>query len=539
MRIQIPPAWPMAALLGALAVAGFAPLGWFPLPILSLAGLFLLARDAAPGHAFRLGWSYGLGLFLTGVSWVYVSISTYGGMPAPLAALATGLFCAFIALFPALALAGGARLAAPGWARLVLALPAAWVLGEWVRGWIFTGFPWLALGYSQAPASPLAGFAPVLGVYGVGLLAALSAGLLALMLPSPTFMPFRVLPVNGEGANASPASGGRRREFGEPVSPPPKPAVDGWEGERGGLRALWITGGLAALWLSGLALQQVDWTRPTAAPVSVALLQGNIPQDMKFRPEKLEATLDHYARAVLASDARLIVLPETALPLFRSSVPRDYLNLLADHARARNGDVVLGIPEDGGPARYYNGILTLGASPEGFYRKAHLVPFGEFVPWGFRWAVDLMSIPLGDFSRGEAEQPPLAAGGEKLAVNVCYEDAFGEERLAAAKDSTLLVNLSNDAWFGASLAPWQHLQIGAMRSLEAGRWQLRANNTGITALLDHKGQVRARLEPFATATLTGQAQGRKGETPFLSLGNTPFLLLSLTLLVLARRLSRP
>jgi apolipoprotein N-acyltransferase len=497
MRIRFPPAWLTAALLGALAVAGFAPLGWFPLPVLSLAGLFLLARTAAPRRAFLLGWSYGLGLFLTGVSWVYVSISTYGGMPAPLAALATLLFCAFIALAPALALAGAARLAAPGWRRPALALPAAWVLGEWVRGWVFTGFPWLALGYSQAPDSPLAGFAPVLGVYGVSLVAALSAGLLALVFRNPSL-----------SANE--------------------------EEDRSRTVALGASGLLAALWLGGLALQQIDWTRLATAPVSVALLQGNIPQDMKFRPEKLDATLRHYARAVLASDARLIVLPETALPLFRSVVPRDYLSLLADHAKARNGDVVLGLPEDEGK-RYYNSILTLGASPEGVYRKVHLVPFGEFVPFGFRWAVDLMSIPLGDFGRGEPDQPPLAAGGERLAVNVCYEDAFGEERIAAARDSTLLVNLSNDAWFGASLAPRQHLQIGAMRSLEAGRWQLRANNTGITAILDHKGRVRAELAPFTTATLTGQAQGRGGSTPYLKLGNVPVILFALAALIWARR----
>ncbi len=486
-----------AALLGALAVPGFAPLGWFPLPILSLAGLFWLLRDTAPKRAFLLGWTYSLGLFLAGVSWIYVSISTYGGMHAPIAALATLLFCAFVALFPALALGFGTRLSAPGWRRSALALPAAWVLGEWVRGWIFTGFPWLALGYSQAPDSPLAGFAPILGVYGVSLLAALSAGMLTLFIPSPP-------------------GGGARGEGTRPALP----------------FALLIT-----LWLSGATLQHIDWTHPTPtpAPVSVTLIQGNIPQDMKFRPEKLDATLRHYARAVLASDARLIVLPETALPLFRSSVPRDYLSLLGDHARARNGDVVLGIPEDGGPDRYYNSVMTLGASPESLYRKVHLVPFGEFVPFGFRWAVDMMSIPLGDFSKGDPDQPPLAAGGEKLAVNVCYEDVFGEERIAAARDATLLVNVSNDAWFGASLAPWQHLQIGAMRSLEAGRWQLRANNTGVTAILDDKGRVRAELEPFTAGALNGQAQGRTGTTPYLSLGNYPAILIALVLLLLAIR----
>jgi apolipoprotein N-acyltransferase len=204
---------------------------------------------------------------------------------------------------------------------------------------------------------------------------------------------------------------------------------------------------------------------------------------------------------------------------------------------------VLGVPEDEGRdandlPRYYNSVISLGGSPEGRYRKAHLVPFGEFVPFGFRWAVNLMSIPLGDFNRGAVDQPALAAAGEKLAVNVCYEDAFGEERIHAARDASLLVNVSNDAWFGASWAPWQHLQIGAMRSLEASRWQLRANNTGITAILDDKGHVRAQLAPFTVATLTGKAQGRTGETPYLVWGNWAFLGLAGSLLLVGLRLKQ-
>ncbi len=481
----------ISALLGALATLGYAPIGWFPLPILTLAGLFWLARVAAPGRAFLLGWAYGLGLFLAGVSWVYVSISTYGGMPAPIAELATLLFCAFIALWPALALSLGARLIKPGWVRTALVLPTTWALLEWTRGWLFTGFPWLALGYSQVPTSPLAGFAPVLGVYGVTLLAALSAGALALLAARP----------------------------------------------KGSLAFLGL------LWLGGWGLQQVEWTHPTGAPVSVALVQGNISQEMKFRPEKLDATLRHYAQAVLASEAKLIVLPETALPVFRSDIPRDYLALLGDHAKGRGGDVVLGIPEDdgrdaNGNPHYYNSVISLGSSPEGRYRKVHLVPFGEFVPFGFRWAVDMMSIPLGDFARGAADQPALAAAGEKLAVNVCYEDVFGEERIHAARDATLLVNVSNDAWFGASWAPWQHLQIGAMRSLEAGRWQLRGNNTGITAILDDKGRIRGQLAPFTAGTLTGNAQGRSGTTPYLIWGNWAFLSLVTALLLVSAHLTR-
>lgn len=476
----------LATLFGALTPLGFAPVGWFPLPILTLAGLFWLARSVTPGQAFRLGFAYGLGLMLVGVSWIYVSISTYGGMPVALAALATLLFCAFVALLPALALLLAARLGTPGQTRIVFALPAAWALLEWVRGWLFTGFPWLALGYSQAPASPLAGYAPMFGVYGVGLLAALSAAALALA---------------------------RER---------PKAAI----------------GFLAALWLSGWGLQQIAWTQPTGTPLRVALVQGNIAQDMKFRPERLDSTLRHYARAVLASEAKLIVLPETALPLFRSDIPPDYLDLLGDHARGRKGDILLGIPEDDGRdeaglARYFNSAISQGASPEQHYRKAHLVPFGEFVPFGFRWAVDMMRIPLGDFTRGAPDQPPLAVAGQKLAVNICYEDVFGEERIHAARDATLLVNISNDAWFGDSWAPWQHLQIGAMRSLETGRWQLRANNTGITAILDERGRVRAQLKPFTAATLSDAAQGRLGITPYMRWGNWAFLALAGVLLLIA------
>jgi apolipoprotein N-acyltransferase len=259
---------------------------------------------------------------------------------------------------------------------------------------------------------------------------------------------------------------------------------------------------------------------------------------MKFRPEKIAATLQDYARQVLASDARLVILPETAVPVFRSSVPEGYLELLAEHGKQRDGDVLVGLPEDTPSGDYYNAVVSVGASPEGSYRKHHLVPFGEFVPFGFRWLVDMMHIPLGDFSAGAAKQGPMAAAGERLAVNVCYEDAFGEERIHAARDATLLVNVSNDAWFGNSLSPRQHLQIGAMRSLEAGRWQLRANNTGITAILDDKGRVRAELPSFTRATLTGTAQGRTGLTPYLRWGNGPVLMILAMLLAAPLLISR-
>lgn len=470
----------VAVLLGAASVLGFAPFVWFPLPILSLALLFSLLRDASPRQALLVGWSYGFGLFLAGVSWIYVSLATYGGMPAPLALLATLLFCAVIAFYPALGLWLGTLLTRPGWVRVAVALPATWALLEWTRGWFLTGFPWLSLGYSQVPHSPLLGYAPVFGVYGVGLLAALSAG--ALAAPRPRTL------------------------------------------------ALLVT-----IWLVGWTLNGVSWTRPVGEPVKVALLQGNVAQEMKFRPEMLERTLLDYSRAVLASDARLIVLPETALPVLRSQLSPAYLDLFAEHARRNGGDVVLGIPESEGEERYYNSVISVGASAEGGYRKAHLVPFGEFLPTGFAWVLRILSIPMSDFSRGAVGQPPIAAAGQRLAVNICYEDAFGAERIAAARDSTLLLNVSNDAWFGASLAPRQHLQIGAMRSLEAGRWQLRANNTGYTAIIDDNGRVRDLLTPFTQATLEGKVRGMTGYTPYLRWGDWPALALILLLLGLAWR----
>ncbi len=467
-----------ALLLGACSVLGFAPFGWFLLPILCLAALFGLSRHASPRQAFRVGWAYGLGLFLAGVSWVYVSLATYGGMPPALAALATLLFCAAFGLYPAMALWLGARLAPPGRMRVLLALPASWALLEWLRGWLFTGFPWLALGYSQVPHSPLLGYAPLFGVYGVGLLAVLSAGALAALQPRPLVL-------------------------------------------------------LVAIWLGGWALDGIHWTQPVGLPVKVALLQGNVAQEMKFRPDELERTLVDYRTAVLASDARLILLPETALPLLRSRLPPDYLALLGEHARRNGGDVVLGVPEDEGGERYYNSVITLGTSPEGRYRKVHLVPFGEFLPPGFSWVLQVLSIPLSDFSRGDTDQPPLAAAGQKLAVNICYEDVFGEERISAARTSTVLVNVSNDAWFGTSIAPEQHMQIGAMRSLEAGRWQLRANNTGLTAVIDAHGRARNLLTPFTQGKLEARVQGMSGDTPYLRWGNWPTLAAILLLLILA------
>ena len=494
----------IAFLLGAVTVLAYAPFDLFPLPVVTLAGLFVLwQRLGRAGAAARAGFAYGLGLFLFGVSWVYVSLHNFGAMPLPLAALATLLFCAVLALLPALAGYFCARLAAPAMVKLTVAAPALWTLAEWTRGWIFTGFPWLAVGYSQVPWSPLSGYAPVLGVYGVSLATAATAGLLAALW---------------------------RR----------------WNDERGMMNAERNTPRwkfiihhssfiIVLIWATGFALKQVEWTRPVGEPVTVSLIQGNVAQDMKWRAEQLRATLDAYRELVESAAGRLIVLPETALPLFLDQVPPDYLGALAARARNNRGDLLVGIPERLPGGDYYNSVVSLGSSPVQTYRKSHLVPFGEFIPLRpvLGWLVGVLAIPLQDFARGSPDQRPLEIAGQRVAADICYEDAFGEEIIRQLPAATLLVNVSNVAWFGRSIAPRQHLQISQTRALETGRYMLRATNTGVTAVIAPDGRVEASAPEFARAVLTREVRGFAGSTPFIAVGNYGALALCAALVGIA------
>ena len=489
--------------LGAATVAGFAPLYLFPLPIVTLALLMRAWQRAGNARrAAALGWWFGLGFFLTGVSWVYVSLHTFGAMPLPLAALFTLLFCAFLALFPAAVAYGCTAVRAPAWVRLALIAPALWTLTEWTRGWIFTGFPWLGIGYSQVPTSALAGLAPVLGIYGVTLLTALSAALVAL--------PW--IRVSDERATSASATGGRA--FGTIARHP-----------------AWLV--LAAVWVAGYGLKQIAWTQPLGEPVSVSLLQGNIAQELKWREDSLRTTLSTYLNLTRESKAKLIILPETALPLFLRDVPAEYLDELAAHARSNGGDVLVGVPERLPAGDYYNSVVSVGTSPVQAYRKTHLVPFGEFIPLRpvLGWLVSVLAIPLQDFSRGSATQQPLAVAGQRVAVNVCYEDVFGEEIIRQLPEATLLVNVSNVAWFGRSIAPRQHLQISQARALETGRYMLRATNTGMTAVVNERGAVVQAATQFTLATVNASVQGYAGATPYVRWGNAAILMVCCVLLL--------
>ena len=483
-----------AFLAGAAAVLGFAPLDFFPATLGALVVLVhLWMRAPAPGAAFQLGFCFGLGLYGAGVSWVYVSLNRFGAMPMPLAATATLGFCAFLALFPALAGWLQARIArdseTPEALRAVLLIPAAWLLLEWPLSWFLTGFPWLALGYA-AIDDPLSGYAPVGGVYAVSLALAVAAGLL-------------------------------------------------WCIALG--RARWLAAGTLALVLAcGYGLRAREWTTPFGEPLRVALLQGNVPQDLKFDPARYAHTLETYARLAEGSSAKLIVLPETAVPRFLDLVDPAYIERLKAAAVRNGGDLLLGVPVRSAAGGYLNSVISLGVSPSARYDKVHLVPFGEFVPPGFGWVVRVLSIPLADFSLGAADQQPMPVAGQRVAVNVCYEDAYGAELIRQLPEATLLVNVSNVAWFGDSLAPAQHLQIARMRALETGRVYLTAANTGITAAIWPDASVRRQMKQFEQGQLEVEVRGYSGATPYVRFGDWPAILLAVLALVFValRRRSR-
>ena len=481
-----------AALLAGLScVYGFAPFGFFVIPLLAQAMLFLLWARAATSHdAARLGFAFGMGLFGAGISWIYISLHDFGGMPIWLAALALLLFTAFLSLFTALAgyLQGLFKLESR-W-RVLLVMPAVWALIEQLRGMIFTGFPWLTLGYAHSD-SALAGYAPVLGAYGVSLIAAICAGLLAML-----------------GLHS------RHRKM--------------------------IVLAMLLLCVTGELLRTINWTKPFSAPFSVTLVQGNIGQDIKFSEDQLFKTLALYRRLVLQNPAKLTVLPETALPMLREDLPQTLLDQLREHAARNEGGVLTGVFEQDKKG-YYNSVIALGASEktgeaEERYRKHHLVVFGEYIPFRqvFGWLINqVLHIPMGDLARGKLIQSPMQVAGQRVAVDICYEDVFGEEIINALPDATLLVNVTNDGWFGDSFAAAQHNQMSQFRALETGRMMLRATNSGVTSIIGVHGAVLQQLPQHQQAVLQGMAQGYQGSTPYARWGNNAVLLLAGLMLAVA------
>ncbi len=467
----------IAALAGAGTSFAFAPYGLFFLGLLGPAVLFLLWDYAAPRDAARTGFWFGAALFGAGTWWIYTAVHDFGAAPAWLA----------IFLLAALLVIKGAYYALCGYlvvriapdhsaSRSLLLVPAGWTLMEWLRGWLFTGFPWLQLGYSQSD-TPLAALATVGGIHLVTFATAVTAGALVVVLHQG----------------------------------------------RGRLAALAV---LVVFWGGGWWLTGREWTSPAGRPLEVALLQGAIPQDEKWLAGNREATLEKY-RALNreALGAKIIVWPESAIPLLAQDA-RVYLAGIRAESVARGSDVMLGLldfDQETGVVR--NGLYAMGAAGDGWYYKRRLVPFGEFfpVPKPVRQWMRLHSLPYYDMTPGDETQPPLAAGGERLAATICYEDAYGAEQLAALPTSTLLVNATNNAWFGDSSAPHQQLQMARFRALEAGRWLMRATSNGITAVIAPDGTVTARIPQFQAGILKSQVVPRTGLTPYAKTGNWPIL----------------
>ena len=475
-------------ILGALTVLGFAPFYIFPAPIIALIGLIILwAKTESAKTRFKLGFCFGLGLYCVGIYWIYISLHTFGGMPWWFAGFCTFCLCAFMALFPALVGLFTAR-----FGSLIISAPILWGLSDWIRSWIFTGFPWLTMGYSQVPHSPLAGYMPIVGVYGVSVITVFIAAIIGVFLAN------------------------KPHDF--------KPQSQIWRRNAMAVVILTIVAG-------GL-LKVVEWTSPIGKPISVALLQGNIAQDEKWSPEAAQATIDQYIQMIIASKAQLIVTPETALPVISSQLDPSIKDALSAKAKQNGGDILVGLVQVNSSVtqpdydRYYNSALSFGSAEPQYYSKNHLVPFGEFIPlkqifgWIYR---DWLNIPLSDLSRGGSQQTPMNLAGQQIAVNICYEDVFGEEIIRQLPAATMLVNITNDAWYGQSYAADQHLQFSQARALETGRFMLRATNTGATTAIDPHGTVLAHAPHFTKTTLNVMAQGYTGSTPYVRWGNWPFI----------------
>ncbi|MFP4079746.1 MAG: apolipoprotein N-acyltransferase [Ectothiorhodospira sp.] len=485
-----------ALLAGAVTVLAFAPFGWRPLAILGPALLFLLWAGAPPKQAGLRGYAFGAGFFGAGVYWVYYSLHLFGSAIAPLAALITAGFVLFLALFPALLGWLAARLR-PGLPRplwLMGLVPALWVLLEWIRGWFLTGFPWLRLGTAQLD-TPLAGYLPLLGELGGSAVAAILAGALAWVL------------------------------------------VDG----RRGVTALAV---ILLLGLGGFGLGQMDWTRPTGPALTASLLQGNVSQEDKIDPAKLPLSMDLYRRLSLeAAGSDLIVWPETAVPAFYDQLQAPLLDPLARDLAEQGSDLVIGVfTHDPQTGEMYNSIARVGGADPAFYHKRRRVPFGEYLPLRglLAWLDAYIQLPMADLSRGHGGWT-LQAAGITLGPSICYEDAFGAQMIRALPGARLLVNVTNDAWFGDSIAPHQHLEIARVRSAETGRPMLRATNTGVSAVIGHRGEVLARSPQFTTHVLTTQVQPREGATPYAIWGDGPVVgtaALAAVLLPLAGRRRR-
>ncbi|MEO8016280.1 MAG: apolipoprotein N-acyltransferase [Pseudomonadota bacterium] len=492
-----------ALVAGMLLALAYAPHEWWPLAIAMPAVLIWLWDGASPRRAAVLGFWFNAGTFIVGTYWLYIAIKQIGHAPLVLALFLMAGFVAIMGAYHALLGWAVARfLPERGALRWLLAIPGAWLLIEWFRSWFLSGFGWLALGYAHTD-NWLGGLAPVVGQYGLGLLTlTMAGGVVTLLL--------------------------------------------------GNQRARIATGVVyVVIWGAAFALRGVEWTETYSRPITVAVVQGAIPQDEKWIGDNLDSILEVYkTRTREAHGDALIVWPESAVPdLANNHI--DYYREVYAEASAHGSALMMGTlreeeNEKTGKEEFFNSILVMDkATPGvGWYDKHHLVPFTEFVPVpGFvRQWLKLMTLPYSDFNRGAAQQTPLEAAGQRISAGICYEDAYGATQLPALRTATLLVNVTNDAWFGHSSARYQHLQISRMRAMEAGRPMVRAANDGVSAVIGHHGEIIKSAPEYEANVMRTSVQPRIGLTPYARTGNWPVVCLALVFCIggaYLRRRGRP
>lgn len=474
----------LALLAGVPLFLAFAPFDFSPLAMLCLALFFYFCRNLSRRRALWRGFLFGIAYFGAGVYWVYISLHSYGNAPLPFAILANCLLVLYMALYPALFAYLLTRLCARDHPlKWLLLAPALWVLLEWVRSWMLSGFPWLTLGYSQSDTL-FANIAPYFGVFGISWALAFIAGALVAYL-----------------------TGGRALRISTTIV---------------------VVALIAGIW----SLARWQWVSPAGEALRISLIQGNIAQRQKFSPQILEQTLLLYAERSqeVAATSDVIIWPETAIPLFYEDLDPRFKTALQEQAARTNTDYLSGVPSGSfATMTFHNSVVSIGGASGGqLYHKRRLLPFGEFLPFRFLFNLfhRFVDIPMADFTAGGKDQTLLRAGGHPVGVSICFEAAFGSEIRLSLPAAHYLVNVSNDGWFADSLAPHQHLQIARMRALESGRYMARATNNGISALIDYRGRVIAQSPQFETATLQGSIQPMRGTTPYVQWGDKAILLIT-------------
>lgn len=472
-----------AIFFGAIATLAFAPYSFWPAMLVSLIFLLLLVHQQTPKQAMLIGYSWGIGQFSTGVGWIYVVIKQFGGLPIAVGLILIGLLVAYLALFPALFTYLLRRIQLPLSISYLLLAPSLWLVIDWFRGWFLTGFPWLWPGYSQIDG-PLASIAPVFGVQGITF---------ALMIISASIT---------------------TALLNQKVS------------------TLLFT---CAVIVITIVFTQISWVQETGETVDIAMVQGNIPQKLKWLPSQRWTTLLSYQDMTRQNwDADIIIWPEAAIPALERDLS-DFLTRLDNSAKKNNSAIIVGVIDQNRQGQFYNNVITLGNnSTEGYsypapesYSKHHLLVFGEFVPFAdiIRPLTPLFNLPMSSFSRGNYTQPNINAKGHKLAPAICYEIAFSDQvRHSLTIDSTFILTLSNDTWFGNSIGPHQHLEIARMRGLEHGKPVLRSTNTGLTAAINYKGKLIEQVPQFKTVILRANVATTQGQTPYTLYGDWPLYL---------------